>query len=57
MASKAALSRLAKEYQRILADSVENVEARPAADSLLVWHYVVQGPKGSPYQGQSKHCS
>ena len=54
MASAAALARLRKEYEKIKRDPPDNVEARPS-DNLLVWHFVVTGPKGTPYEGGVYH--
>ncbi len=36
---------------------VENIEARPldTKNNILEWHYVVHGPKGTPYEGGVYH--
>jgi len=53
--SKAALSRLKKEFYKIQKEPVENIEAAPKESNLLEWHYVVTGPKDSAYEGGKYH--
>jgi len=55
MAEKGALARLRKEYMRIQKEPVEGVEAAPCESNMLEWHYVVTGPRGSPYEGGKYH--
>lgn len=55
MAEKGALARLRKEFIRIQKEPVEGVEAAPCETNLLEWHYVVTGPRGSPYEGGRYH--
>jgi len=50
-----ALSRLRKEYQEIKKKPVENIRAAPKESNILEWHYVIEGPKGSPYEGGHYH--
>lgn len=33
----------------------EGIRARPTPGNILEWHYVLQGPKGSPYEGGFYH--
>eukprot|EP00465_Bigelowiella_longifila_P006395 CAMPEP_0185253828 /NCGR_PEP_ID=MMETSP1359-20130426/2408_1 /TAXON_ID=552665 /ORGANISM="Bigelowiella longifila, Strain CCMP242" /LENGTH=222 /DNA_ID=CAMNT_0027836257 /DNA_START=14 /DNA_END=682 /DNA_ORIENTATION=+ len=47
--------RLTKEYKRIKKENVENIEAKPLYSNILEWHYVVTGPKGTPYEGGIYH--
>ncbi|EEB09798.2 ubiquitin conjugating enzyme Ubc6 [Schizosaccharomyces japonicus yFS275] len=55
MASKAAYRRLMKEYMMIQKNPVEFVEARPAPDNILEWHYIITGPPDTPYEGGQYH--
>lgn len=32
-------------------EPVPNITAHPSTSSILVWHYVLEGPKGSEYEG------
>lgn len=34
---------------------VENIRAAPKETNILEWHYVIEGPKGSPYEGGFYH--
>jgi ubiquitin-conjugating enzyme E2 J2 len=49
------LSRLKKEYIDIKKRPLENIRASPKESNLLEWHYVIEGPKGSPYEGGFYH--
>jgi ubiquitin-protein ligase len=49
------LARLRKEYRELQKKPVENVRAAPKETNLLEWHYVIEGPKGSPYEGGFYH--
>jgi ubiquitin-conjugating enzyme E2 J2 len=55
MASKLSILRLQKEYKALLKSPVENIDAVPMFDNILEWHYVLQGPKGSPFEGGFYH--
>jgi len=50
-----ALSRLQKEYARILREPVEGIAARPLETDILTWHYVFRGPKDTPFEGGIYH--
>ena len=50
-----ALARLRKEYQELKRKPVENILAAPKESNILEWHYVIEGPKGSPYDGGFYH--
>jgi len=39
----------------LLKERVENIEAKPLETNILEWHYVVRGPKGTPYEGGVYH--
>ena len=32
-----------------------NIKALPCDDNILEWHYMIKGPKGSPYEGGMYH--
>lgn len=49
------LSRLRKEYADLKKRPLENIRAAPKETNLLEWHYVIEGPKGSPYEGGFYH--
>ena len=51
MATTLSAKRLRKEFLAINKDPVENITARPLETNILVWHYVLKGAKGSPYEG------
>ena len=49
MASKVAVNRLRKEYKCF--ESPPFIRAAPLESNLQEWHYVLQGPPDSPYEG------
>eukprot|EP01031_Cornospumella_fuschlensis_P036376 gene36376-44126_t len=49
------LARLRKEYRDLQKRPVENIRAAPRETNLLEWHYVLEGPKGSAYEGGFYH--
>mmetsp|Transcript_18999 Transcript_18999/g.31819 ORF Transcript_18999/g.31819 Transcript_18999/m.31819 type:complete len:209 (+) Transcript_18999:97-723(+) len=53
--SKACLTRLQKEYQRLSREPVENIVAEPRPNNILEWHFVISGPAGTPYEGGQYH--
>ncbi|KAI7842164.1 hypothetical protein COHA_004187 [Chlorella ohadii] len=59
MGSKACVSRLQKEYKAILKASnrepVPQITAHPAPNNLLEWHYVLEGSKGTDFEGGCYH--
>ena len=50
-----ATSRLRKEYQELKRKPVDNIRAAPKETNILEWHYVIEGPKGSVYEGGWYH--
>lgn len=50
-----ATKRLAKELRQLEAQPVPYVQARPAEDNILDWHYVITGPPNTPYEGGEYH--
>ncbi|EWM21161.1 ubiquitin-conjugating enzyme e2 j2 isoform 2 [Nannochloropsis gaditana] len=55
MATTLSAKRLRKELIALQRDPVENITARPLESNILVWHYVLKGAKGSPYEGGYYH--
>lgn len=53
--SKAALTRLRKEFKLIVSAPVQYIEAVPLESNILEWHYVITGPTESPYHGGEYH--
>lgn len=53
--TKGCLARLQKEYKGLLRDPVPHIAAHPHPSSILEWHYVLEGPPGSPYEGGVYH--
>ncbi|KAI8099112.1 ubiquitin-conjugating enzyme/RWD-like protein [Halteromyces radiatus] len=51
MATKAAFRRLTKEYMELQKNPPPYIVARPVENNILEWHYVIQGPPDTPYQG------
>ncbi|XP_014257046.1 ubiquitin-conjugating enzyme E2 J2 [Cimex lectularius] len=50
-----ATARLKQDYLRLKRDPVPYVVAEPNPSNILEWHYVVFGPKNSPYEGGMYH--
>jgi ubiquitin-conjugating enzyme E2 J2 len=55
MASAAASKRLRTEYRNLQKNPVENIVACPTESNILEWHYVIVGPKKTPYDGGVYH--
>jgi len=53
--SHSATSRLKQDYVRLKKDPIPYVVAEPLPSNILEWHYVVQGPEKSPYEGGYYH--
>ncbi|KAI8391093.1 ubiquitin-conjugating enzyme/RWD-like protein [Radiomyces spectabilis] len=51
MATKAAYKRLTKEYLEIQKNPPPFITAKPNESNILEWHYVIQGPPDTPYDG------
>ncbi len=49
------LARLRKEFKEIQKKPVENIRAAPKESNILEWHYVIEGPKKSCYEGGWYH--
>ena len=55
MASAGAIKRLRTEYRNIQANPMENMRACPKDTNILEWHYIIIGPKGSPFENGCYH--
>jgi ubiquitin-conjugating enzyme E2 J2 len=45
------INRLQQELESFLTDPMSNVDARPSAESMLTWWFVIDGPEDTPYAG------
>ncbi|XP_015522186.1 ubiquitin-conjugating enzyme E2 J2 [Neodiprion pinetum] len=50
-----ATARLKQDYLRLKKDPVPYVVAEPVPSNILEWHYVVNGPESTPYEGGFYH--
>mmetsp|Transcript_41771 Transcript_41771/g.72495 ORF Transcript_41771/g.72495 Transcript_41771/m.72495 type:complete len:219 (-) Transcript_41771:89-745(-) len=55
MTSSLCNTRLRKEYKDLQKKPVENIRAAPKETNILEWHYVIEGQKGSPFEGGFYH--
>ena len=55
MASRTAVERLRKEFQRVSKSPPEFITAMPLESNILEWHFVIEGPPNSPYAGGIYH--
>lgn len=57
MATPLCTRRLTREYQGLLKNPIEspNILAAPNESNILEWHYVIEGGKGTPYEGGYYH--
>ncbi|KAJ3383993.1 Ubiquitin-conjugating enzyme E2 6 [Lobulomyces angularis] len=55
MASKQAYKRLTKEYLQLHNDPIPFIVAKPLESNILEWHYIITGPKDSPYSDGQYH--
>lgn len=51
-ATVTAITRLKKDYQRLIKDPVPYAIAVPLSENILEWHYVVIGAPDTPYDGK-----
>ncbi|KAI8876427.1 UBC-like protein [Backusella circina FSU 941] len=51
MATKGAYKRLTKEYMSLQKNPPPFITAKPLESNILEWHYVIQGPPDTPYEG------
>lgn len=47
--------RLRKELRDLKKNPVQNITASPKENNILEWHYVIEGPKNSPFEGGWYH--
>jgi ubiquitin-conjugating enzyme E2 J2 len=47
--------RLRKELRDLKKNPVQNITASPRENNILEWHYVIEGPKNSPFEGGWYH--
>ncbi|BFZ23441.1 hypothetical protein BsWGS_26480 [Bradybaena similaris] len=50
-----ATARLKQDYMRIMKDPVPYIQASPLPSNILEWHYIVEGPENSLYEGGIYH--
>lgn len=55
MATPQAARRLAREYRSMEESPPPYIIARPEEENILEWHYVIQGPPGTPYAHGQYH--
>jgi len=55
MSDKVCVGRLKKEYRDLQREPVANIRAAPREANILEWHYVIEGQKGSLYEGGWYH--
>ena len=53
--SSMCITRLRKEFKELQKKPVENIRAAPKETNILEWHYVIEGPKKSLYEGGWYH--
>ncbi|KAL3069768.1 hypothetical protein niasHS_016002 [Heterodera schachtii] len=54
-ATVTAVTRLKKDYQKLIRDPVPYAIAAPLPSNILEWHYVVSGAPDTPYEGGYYH--
>ena len=55
MSSALYITRLRKELRELKKNPVLNIQALPKENNILEWHYVIEGAKGSPFEGGWYH--
>jgi len=55
MANKTCVVRLKRELAALLKSPPPNIIALPHSSNILEWHYVIFGPKDTPYEGGEYH--
>lgn len=53
--TKACVTRLSKEYKALLRQPVPHISAHPLQGNITEWHFALEGPSGSPYEGGVYH--
>lgn len=55
MTNKDCVRRLQREYQKLLKEPTDEFVALPNPENILEWHFLIDGPEGTPYQGGTYH--
>eukprot|EP01065_Artemidia_motanka_P001528 TRINITY_DN10698_c0_g1_i1.p1 TRINITY_DN10698_c0_g1~~TRINITY_DN10698_c0_g1_i1.p1 ORF type:complete len:242 (+),score=74.61 TRINITY_DN10698_c0_g1_i1:70-726(+) len=55
VATPACMQRLRRDYKMLQQNAPPFVTAHPDPENMLIWHYTVDGPSGSPYEGGLFH--
>ncbi|KAA6398007.1 MAG: putative ubiquitin-conjugating enzyme e2 j2 [Streblomastix strix] len=55
MSNKLGISRLQKELQQLNKDPISGIIAIPDPKNIYTWHYIIQGPPTTPYEGGQYH--
>lgn len=55
MMEKGCFVRLQREHRSLLREPVDNVTATPLPSNLLEWHFVIEGAKGTDFEGGFYH--
>lgn len=55
MATSLCTNRLRKELRALQKNPVTNIRALPRESNILEWHYVIEGTKGTPFEGGWYH--
>lgn len=53
MPPKECLTRLRRELQAIILDPPQHIQVSVNESDMLEWHYLIEGPKDTPYVGGS----
>jgi len=53
--SSQASKRLTKEYKHLIDNPVDLIQAHPSESNILEWHYIITGPKDTPYEDGQYH--
>lgn len=51
MSDDMTLKRLVREYRNLQKDPIPFITAKPLENNLFKWHYAIEGPPDSPYEG------
>lgn len=54
MPPKECLTRLRRELQAIIMDPPQHIQVSVNESDMLEWHYLIEGPKDTPYFGGKK---
>lgn len=55
MATRQSQKRLNKEFKAISANPPPYITAKPNDENILEWHYLIQGPPNTPFEGGQYH--